>query len=74
MKKTYLGKSFYSTSNPSTIIKELHREFRLPYAEVIENICEFPEWKLLTAMVCCYEKDSIKVQEFLERFNVEKEI
>lgn len=38
MKKSYLGKSFYSTTNPSVIVKELHKEFHLPYAEVVENI------------------------------------
>lgn len=72
MKKTHLGKSFYTTTAPSVICKELHREFHLPYAEVVENECEFSDMRLVTAIVCCYERDSVKIQDFLMRFNAER--
>lgn len=72
MKKTYLGKSFYTTTTPSVIVKELHREFHLPYAEVVENDSEFPEFRLVTAIVTCYEKDSVAIQDFLRRFDAEQ--
>lgn len=72
MKKTNLGKSFYTTTAPGVIVKELHREFRLPYAEVVENECDFEDMRLVTVIVTCYERDSIKIQEFLMRFNIER--
>lgn len=72
MNKTNFGKSFYTTSAPSVICKELHREFHLPYAEVVENISEIPDYRLVTAIVVCYEKDTNAVLEFLQRFNAER--
>jgi len=71
MKKTNFGKSFYTTYAPSVIVKELHREFRLPYAEVIESASDFADWRLVTAIITCYEKDSIDIQRFLSRFDAE---
>lgn len=72
MNKTNLGKSFYTTSAPSVICKELHREFHLPYAEVVESISEIPDFRLVTAIVVCYERDSNAVLDFLQRFNAER--
>lgn len=71
MKKTNFGKSFYTTTMPSVIVKELHREFHLPYAEAIESPSDFPEWRLVTVILTCYEKDSIDIQRFLSRFDTE---
>ena len=72
MKKTNFGKSFYTTSAPSVICKELHREFRLSYAEVIENASDIPDFRLVTAIVVCYERDCNAIQVFLECFNAER--
>lgn len=72
MKKTSLGKSFYTTSSPVYIQKELHKMFRLRYAEIIENNSDFPEMKLVTAIIICYEKDVEDVLMFLDRFDCEK--
>ena len=72
MNKTNFGKSFYTTSAPSVICKELHREFHLPYAEVVENLSEIPDYRLVTAIVVCYERDTNAVLDFLQRFNAER--
>jgi hypothetical protein len=72
MKKTSLGKSFYTTSSPVYIQKELHKAFHLKYAEVIENDSDFPEMRLVTAIIICYEKDVEEVLLFLNRFDYEK--
>lgn len=72
MKKTHLGKSFYTTSSPSAIVKELHREFRIPYVSVDEVESDFPEWRLMVAVICCYEKDENDILAFLDRFDVER--
>ena len=72
MKKTSLGKSFYTTSSPVYIQKELHKAFRLKYAEVVESESDFPEMRLMTAIIICYEKDVDDILRFLERFDYEK--
>lgn len=72
MKKTNLGKSFYTTYAPSVICKELHGEFHLPYAEVVESASDFPDFRLVTVIVTCYEKDSFAIQKFLNRFDSER--
>ncbi len=72
MKKTSLGKSFYTTSSPIYIQKELHKAFHLKYAEIVENNSDFPEMSLVTAIIICYEKDVEDVLIFLNRFDCEK--
>lgn len=71
MKKVNIGKSFYTTSTPSVIVKELHREFHMPYAEVVESASDFPDVRLVTALIVCYEKDTLAIQDFLKRFDSE---
>lgn len=72
MNKTNISKSFYTTSFPSTICKELHREFHLPYAEVINNDCDIPDYRLVTVIAVCYKKDVNDILSFLQRFNAER--
>lgn len=72
MKKTSLGKSFYTTSSPVYIQKELHKAFHLKYAEIVESESDFPEMRLMTAIIICYEKDVDDILRFLERFDSEK--
>lgn len=71
MKKVNFGKSFYTTSAPGVIVKELHKEFHMPYAEVIESASDFPDVRLVTALIVCYEKDTLDIQDFLKRFDSE---
>lgn len=71
MKKTHLGKSFYTTYAPNVIVKELHREFRLPYVEAMEMDSDY-DYRLVCVVVECNEKDTIDIQRFLSRFDAER--
>lgn len=71
MKKVNIGKSFYTTSAPGVIVKELHKEFHMSYAEVVESASDFPDVRLVTVLIVCYEKDTLAVQDFLKRFDAE---
>lgn len=66
-----LSKSFYTTSKPSTISKELRREFHLRNVEIMETPTEYPDFYLVTVILKCSKKRLPTVKEFLQRFNAE---
>lgn len=72
MTKINFEKSFYTTSLPTTIAKELNREFRrFSFKEVIECASPFPEFRLVTVTVMCYSRDLNPLNKFLSRFDAD---